>query len=242
MSAAALFLPGEGSFHTPHSERLNSLPHDLRIAATEVWHAVVNKLPRGKTETDERLTDRALAKLLGRSRRFVQKGLKALQDLGMIKRCRQWGRRFIIVLERLRGRKKPQPKAGTDAKPSGPRPSPARSSSIPNVGTVRPTTPEHVAAAQAAIAAALAEPPELTPEEKAAADRIWEESRQRREAASRPKLRPTLVNGPRPADTDTAGMTAQALLEAKRRAMSVRIAPDLDPDPATGSPPRPAGP
>ncbi len=235
MSAAALFTPGEGSFHTPHSQRLNALPPGRRVAATEVWHAIVDILRRGQTETDERITDRVLAQHTGRSRRFVQKGLKALQDLGMITRRRQHGRRCIIVIERLRGRTKTRPTPKADAK----RPT-ARSSSIPNVGRVPETTPEQIAAARARIDAADAPLPEPTPEEKAAVERFLEESRRRREAASRPRLRPNLVNVPRPADPDAPGMTAQAALEARLHALGVRIAPETDAAPSSS--PLPAGP
>ena len=235
MSAAALFTPGEGSFHTPHSQRLNALPPGLRVAASEVWHAIVDILRRGQTETDERITDRVLAQHTGRSRRFVQKGLKALQDLGMITRRRQHGRRCIIVIERLRGRTKARPTPKADARPSA-----TRSSSIPNVGKVPETTPEQLAAARARIDAADAPLPEPTPEEKAAVDRFLDESRRRRQAAGRARLRPDRVNVPRPAVPDAPGMTAQAALEARRHALGVRIAPE--PEASPGSSPLPAGP
>lgn len=235
MSAAALFLPGEGSFHTPHSERLNALPPARRVAASETWHAILDILRRGTTETDERVTDRVLSQHTGRSRRFVQKGLKALEDLGMIRRIRQYGRRRIAVIERLRGRDIPQPRARADARPPA-----ARPSSIPNVGTVPAATPEQIAAARAQLAAHQAETPEPTPEDQAAAERFLDESRRRREAARQARLRPTLVNVPRPDAPDAPGRTAQAALEARRQAMGVRIAPD--PDPGPGQPPQPAGP
>jgi hypothetical protein len=45
--------------------------------------------------------------------RFIQKGLKILEDLGMIKRDRRYGRRTIFILERLRGKK---PKTKTPEK------------------------------------------------------------------------------------------------------------------------------
>ena len=235
MSAAALFIPGAGSFHTPHSQRLKGLPHHLRVAASETWHSILDILRRGKTETDERVTDRVLAQHMGRSRRFVQKGLKVLQDLGMITRRRQHGRRCIIVLERLRGRAKPPPRAKADAKAS-----PATPPSIPNVGRISATTPEQVAAAQAVIAANLAELPEPTPEEIAAVDRFMEESRRRREAAERAKQRPKVVIAHKPGDPNAPGMSAQAALEARRKAMGIRVAPD--PDQGPGMPPQPAGP
>jgi hypothetical protein len=235
LSAAALFTPGQGSFHTPHSQRLNALPPSLRVAASEAWHALVDILRRGKTETDERVTDRVLAQHMDRSRRFVQKGLRALQDLGMISRRRQHGRRVIVVLERLRGRSRPQAAAKAGTGPAGSRPSP-----IPNVGFIPDATPEQLAAVRARIDAAQAPAPEPTPEEIADAEIVLQESRRRREAARRAKLRPSLLDATRPADPDAPGMTAQALLEAKRHAMGIRIAPG--PEPGPGSPPRTAGP
>ena len=246
MSAAALFTPGEGSFFTPHSEKINALPHSLRVAATEVWHAILNLLRRGQTATDERVTDRVLAQFVDRGRRFVQKGLKALEDLGMIERRRQNGRRIIVVLERLRGRDKPQPRAKAGAKPAAGKPA-----SVPNVGIIPPTTPAQLAAAQAER-----ECPEPTPEQLAEAERVLEESRQRREQArraeearqgrdraQRAKVRPVLINAPAPItdDPDAPGRSVQAIIEAKRQAMGIRVvpgpAPAPDADPGTAPPP-----
>jgi DNA-binding transcriptional MocR family regulator len=239
MSAAALFTPGAGSFHTPHSQRLNVLPPKLRVAASETWHAILDLLRRGQTETDERITDRVLSQHMGRSRRFVQKGLKALQDLGMIRRRRQFGRRVIIVLERLRGRPKPQPKPrAADAKPAA-----AKPPSVPNVGVIPPASPEHIAAAKAANDAIRAgDYREPTAEEKAEAQRFLEESRRRRQAAERAKERPKVVIAPAPGNPGTPGLTAQAVLDARRKAMGIRVAPDPDPDHGPGSPALPAGP
>ena len=242
MSAAALFTPGSGDFHVPVSIRLADIPRGQQLAAWRVYSAVVDFLRRGQTQPDERFTDRILQQspwLNGYSRRFVQKGLKTLTGLGIIRRIPHHGRRLIVVTGRLRGRDQPKPAAKADARPSK-----AKPSSIPNVGIIPPTTPEQLAAAQARIAAQLAEPPEPTPEEKDALDRFMEESRQRRQAAQRARLRPTLVNAPRPADPNAPGRTAQAALEARRHAMGVRIAPEPepDPDPGPGSPPQSAGP
>lgn len=238
MSAAALFTPGAGDFHVPVSVRLADLPRGQQLAAWRVYSAILDFLPRGQTELGERFTDRVLRQspwLRDYSRRFVQKGLRILSELGIIRRILQHGRRIIIVVGRLRGSDKPKPRAKAE-----PKPSPAKASTIPNVGTVTGATPVQVAAARAQLVAQQAEPPAPTPEEKAEIDRILEESRRRREAAGRAKLRPTPVNAPRPAEPGSPGMTAQAALEAKRQAIGVRIAPD--PDPGPGSPPRPAGP
>jgi len=249
MSAAALFTPGEGSFYTPHSEKINALPPTRRVAASEVWHTVLDRLRRGQTQTDERVTDRVLAQLLDRSRRFVQKGLKALQDLGLIERRPRHGRRIIIVLERLRGSDRPRTRTRADAKPAAGKPA-----SVPNVGVIPPTTPAQLAAAQAER-----ECPEPTPEQLAEAERILEESRQRREQARRAEearqgrgrtrrsgLRPVLVNAPAPitdVPDDAPGRSVQAIIEAKRQAMGIRVvpgtapAPAPDADPGTATPP-----
>lgn len=253
MSAAALFTHGEGSFFTPHSEKINALPPCRRVAASEVWHAILDRLRRGQTQTDERITDLVLAQLIGRSRRFVQKGLKALQNLGMIERRRRHGRRIIIVVERLRGREKPQPRDRAGAKPAAGKPA-----SIPNVGVIPPTTPAQLDAA--AAAQADRECPEPTPEQIAAAERFMEESRQRRDRASRAeearqgrdrarraRLRPVLVNATAPITDapDAPGRSAQAIIEARRQAMGIRIVPDTgngnapapNADPGTTPPP-----
>lgn len=238
MSAAALFTPGAGDFHVPVSVRLADIPRGQQLAAWRVYSAILDFLPRGQIELGERFTDRVLGQspwLKGYSRRFIQKGLRILTALGIIRRIPQHGRRIIVVVGRLRGSDKPKTRAKAE-----PKPTPARASTIPNVGIVADATPEQVAAARAQLDAHQAEDPEPTPEEKAEVDRFLEESRRRREAAARAKLRPTLVNAPRPDDPKAPGMTAQAALEAKRQAIGVRIAPE--PDPGPGSPPRPAGP
>lgn len=238
MSAAALFTPGAGDFHVPVSVRLADLPRGQQLAAWRVYSAILDFLPRGHTELGERFTDRVLRQspwLRDYSRRFVQKGLRILTNLGIIRRVPQHGRRLIVVVGRLRGSDKPKPRAKAQ-----PRPQPAKASTIPNVGTVKGASPVQIAAVRAQLVAQQAEPPAPTPEEKAEVDRILEESRRRREAAARAKLRPTLVTAPRPDDPKAPGMTAQAILEAKRQAIGVRIAPE--PDPGPGSPPRPTGP
>jgi hypothetical protein len=239
--SAAIFTPGSGSFFTPHSERLDALPPSLRVAASETWHAVLKLLPRGQTRTHRRITDRVLADKMGRSRRFVQKGLRVLQDLGMIERVRRFGGRIIAVLERIRGRDKPnaRPKPTADQQPKA-----SRDATIPNVGIIPPLSPEQAAAAQARVLAAQqAELPEPTPEELAQLDRFLDESRRRRQAAAQAKFRPRLVNLPRPAAPDAPGSSAQAILEAKRRALGITVAsapqPAPEPRPEPARPPRP---
>lgn len=229
MSAAALFTAGSGSYFTPQSARLDALPANQRVAASEAWNAILRSLRRGQTETDERVTDRVLAHLLDRGRRFVQKGLKVLEDLGMIRRVRRFGRRSIVVLERFRGREKPQASGKGDARPAA-----AGVSSTPRC------TPEQTAAAHARIAAA-ARPPEPTPEDIAAGQRLLDEARKRREAAERAKakLKPVLVQPPRTDAPNAPGRIAQDILDAKRRALGLPAAPP--PDPSAGPPPRPDG-
>lgn len=237
MSAAALFTAGSGSYFTPHSERLDVLTANQRVAASEAWNAVLRSLRRGQTETDERVTDRVLAHLLDRGQRFVQKGLKVLEDLGMIRRVRRFGRRSIVVLERFRGREKPQARGKGDARP------PAT-----GAGSTPRCTPEQTAAAHARIAAA-ARPPEPTPEEIAAGQRLLDEARKRREAAERgkAKLRPVLLQPPRTDAPNVPGRAVQDFLDAKRRALGLPPAPppapppDPPPDPSAGPPPRPDG-
>src|SRR5262249_20544016 len=114
MSAAALFTPGAGDFHVPVSVRLADLPRGQQLAAWRVYSAILPFLPRGHTELGERFTDRILRQspwLRDYSRRFVQKGLRILTDLGIIRRIPHHGRRIIVVVGRLRGSDKPKPGA-----------------------------------------------------------------------------------------------------------------------------------
>jgi hypothetical protein len=127
MSAAALFIPttdqGAGSYYVPVSVRIAELPRDLRPAADAVWKAIMDFLPRGKTQFT--ITDRMLRQsrwLRDYSYRFLQKGLWVLEHvLGVIERHRAHGRRTIVVLDRLRGRTRPTPKSkqGDQARPDG---------------------------------------------------------------------------------------------------------------------------
>lgn len=199
MSASALFVAGEGDYHLPLTVRLASLPRHQFEAASRAYYALIDLLRKGRTELGEAVTDRFLMNnspwLKGYSLRFVQKGLKALQDIGVIARKRQHGRRIITILVRLRGRIKPDPKAKAPAK--GARPS---VSMIPNVGVVADCTPEQVAASQALIAAAEAGTlpvPEPSAEDIATGQRFLEAARRRREGAapvvrvaSAPKMTP----------------------------------------------------
>lgn len=208
MSAAALFTPGAGDFHVPVSVRLADLPRGQQLAAWRVYSAILDFLPRGQTELGERFTDRVLRQspwLRDYSRRFIQKGLRILTELGIIRRIPQHGRRIIVVVGRLRGSDKPRPRAKADATPA-----PTRSSAIPNVGIVKGATLEQIAAARAQLEAHQAEPPEPTPEEKAELDQFLEESRRRRDASGRAKLRPAYGSTP-----PKATVLAMAVMKAR---------------------------
>jgi hypothetical protein len=216
MSAAALFLPGAGDFHVPVTVRLADIPRGHQRAAWRVFSAIIDFLRRDRTELGERYTDRILQQspwLKGYGRRFIQKGLKILQDLGLIQRIRQHGRRRIVITGRLRGRArlpKPQPK-----------PKATKPASIPNVGTVPTTTPEQLAAVQAAIAAAQAQPQPMTAQEQAEAQTVLDQIRARRQAAPQNptaarKVRLKLARGVDPDDPKLAEVRAE--LEARQQA------------------------
>jgi hypothetical protein len=111
MSAAALFVPpgAGGHYWTPYDDLIMTLPTHLRTAAHEVAWAILQSLDWGDTATDITLTDKKIARMLGRSLRFVQKGLHALQTAfgegqGLIHRIRTEGRRIIVVISRFAGR------------------------------------------------------------------------------------------------------------------------------------------
>lgn len=264
MSAAAMFTPGAGDFHIPVTVRLADLPRGQQLAAWRVYSAILDFLPRGKTELDGRYTDRILRQspwLRDYSPRFIQKGLKILTDLGIIRRQFSEGHRIIIVTGRLRGRPNPATAAGdrAGAGTGSGRPATrtaARPASIPNVGVIPPATPEQLAAAAAAQEIDPGPPPSA--EDQAAAEEIFRQSRARREAADKAKARADARGRNRAGtaaasttrDPNSPGMTAQAILEARRQAAGLRItpgpdpgpAPGPDPDPDPGSPPRRAGP
>jgi hypothetical protein len=107
MSTRALFAATteDGSYYTPVSERLADLPKGSRLSGLLCWLAIVQCLGKDKTETSELITDKFLIRntwLRHYQVRFVQKGLKALQDAKIIDRKRQNGRRIIIVLDRFK--------------------------------------------------------------------------------------------------------------------------------------------
>jgi len=169
MSADPLFVEG-GSPFIAHIIRPADIPSDLRAAMTEVWDALMalrQKHQPGEILLSDSLTDLVLSQYTHRSGRFVQKGLKGLQDCGVILRHTANGRRNIEITGRIAGRKA---KAPDETRPK-PKPKAKRteSSSIPNLQTPVPeTTPEQLAwaAAQEAAASADSDPEQpLSPAE-----------------------------------------------------------------------------
>jgi hypothetical protein len=95
MSAAALFRPN-GDEWSPVPQAIDDLPRPTRRAASEVWLAIMDLLPR--IETDSRaITTRALAGVIGRSTGSVRKGLHTLRDLGLIRIDRPGPRQTITI-------------------------------------------------------------------------------------------------------------------------------------------------
>jgi hypothetical protein len=97
MSAAACFGP-DGDPWLPFTIRFSRIPRGERVAAMSVYAALMDLLPRGRTELGPPVTDAVLRRsawLEGYSERFVQKGLKALEDAGLIARRRRHGCRTI---------------------------------------------------------------------------------------------------------------------------------------------------
>ncbi len=164
MSAKALFADG-GDEYVPISVRIAEgkltearkdgsakLSRSEVTAAVKVWNAIVQFLPRGKA--DLRITDSMLQRsewLHQFSLRYVQKGLKALEDIRFIERERRRGLRRIIVLARIRGK-------STKSSPTSKHAQTPGLNQIPNVGTIPMATPEQVAAAAAAKQAAESTP------------------------------------------------------------------------------------
>jgi hypothetical protein len=158
VATTPLFIDG-GSRFIPHIIRLKDIPSDLRASMTEVWDALMDLNHFNDTLLPDTFTDLFLKQYTGRSGRFIQKGLKGLQDHDVIFRHTLHGRRNIEITGRIAGRKEKAP----DPKPKEP-PKPRKGRTGPALGPPStPTTPEHLAAAAAARAAA-AETPEPTAE------------------------------------------------------------------------------
>ena len=185
MSRQLLARPGRGPALGRPCHPAAGHPVNLRAAVSEVWDALL-ALGRGETFLPDNLTDRNLAQHMGRSERFVQKGLKGGELFGLYKRHRKYGRRNIEIIGRLMGRK-------DETKAAGPKPpfKPGAAKKGPAAIPPKPTTPEQAAAAAEAKRKAEANelpPPEpdfegMTPAE------IW--------AATRPKTAPGQAKLPR---------------------------------------------
>lgn len=81
-------------------EQWTAVPVSLHGPAAEVFRALM-RTSANRTETEA--PDRVLQNLTGRSRRYVQMGLRSLEQLGWIERIRRHGGRLIRVLKRLAG-------------------------------------------------------------------------------------------------------------------------------------------
>jgi hypothetical protein len=170
MAGSALFTPGTGDFYIPVTVRLADLHRSKRLSAFMVYLAILATLFKGRTETSEAVTDKFLKTntwLKPYSLRFIQKGLKILEEIGIIVRKHRYGtRRRIVVVGRLRGRIRVPPKGQGQAEPGEPKPKPKKKKVTPGEnGSSRPhvarcsmptpaATPEEIAAA-AAVAAEM---------------------------------------------------------------------------------------
>ena len=146
MGAAALFLPGDGDLFIPVSIRLAGLSKGKILSRQLVYHALIDCLRPGMTETSEAVTDRFLRNnspwLQGYSVSFIQKGLRTLEELGIIERHPRHGRRRIVIKVRLRGRARHRPGPGPHPAP-GPTPSPPSPTSAPSPTPPPSSSPPH---------------------------------------------------------------------------------------------------
>jgi hypothetical protein len=218
MSASALFVPttdqGSGSYYVPVTRRIAELPRDQQHSADLVWKALIELLRRGQSSAT--ITDRLLQQtrwLRDFSLRFIQKGLKALESIGVIERIRGRGLRTIVILDRLRGRSRPEPRPRAEAAPA---PAPARPTRARARGGGRdvPDTPDSSAAGLAPSA------PAAGPALKAAVDEAlrsngWE---RRRPAARPPRATQPPAAGPPPAEPTSERRAIQERIRAYREA------------------------
>lgn len=93
-----------------------AIPVGLEGPARDVWGALM-QLERSTTIITA--PDWRIADVIGRSARYVQEGLRALELAGMIERLRRHGRRVITVVARLAGRTS-APDPSTGARTSAP--------------------------------------------------------------------------------------------------------------------------
>jgi len=170
MSAASIWVPtGQGGIGWIPSLAIPDLPYP----AEKVWNALMI-IMQGHVECCR--PDRYIAQLLGRKNRFVQKGLKILEDLFIIRRIREHGRRRILILKRLARRKRPEDMRGDRPKTRAPGP------------TRAPTRPEQVPHK------AAEPPPPRSPEEQAEFEAELDKLR----SLYRPPARPTVDEVPEP--------------------------------------------
>jgi hypothetical protein len=225
MSAAALFTAGSGDFHIPITVRLADIPKGQQLAAWRVFSAIIDFLRKGRTELGERYTDRLLHQspwLKDYSLRFIQKGLRTLSELGLIRRVRQYGRRIITVLGRLRGR---QPKHERKARDPPAQKAQPEGEPIPNVGRILPMTAEQQAAHEVNLARAEAEAPPPTAEETAQAAALFQFLRDRREHSA------TSPASPAERAAQAERRRAEQLAELARRREGSTQAESSDPHP-----------
>jgi hypothetical protein len=78
-----------------------AIPVGLEGPARDVWGALM-QLERSTTIITA--PDWRIAEVIGRSARYVQEGLRALELAGMIERLRRHGKRVITIVARLAGR------------------------------------------------------------------------------------------------------------------------------------------
>jgi hypothetical protein len=93
--------------------QLAKLPHAARV----VYEAIHVEARKGR---EIPLTDREFARQCGIGRRCVQKGLRQLEDLGIISRIRQHGRRIINFLVNFAAKATKKVSAKSGRKSEGP--------------------------------------------------------------------------------------------------------------------------
>jgi hypothetical protein len=188
-------------------------------------------------------TDREFTRLCGIGRRCVQKGLKQLEDLGLISRVRQHGGRIITFMVNFASKAKVTslPKSGRKSgKPQpSPLPTPARSTSDATAekspgpdADLEPTlSPEETAAAIRAIVdgtEASSEPVEASPGPAASSGRHV--------GPSLAAAVPTISDAEKVRRAEETKRQAQEYFEAKRRSGTYVLGKD-QPEP----PPAPSG-
>jgi len=113
MNAVDVILRGESLFVRVALGMLRKLPG----AARTVYEAIHVAARKGR---EIPLTDREISRECGIGRRCVQKGLRQLEDLGIISRLRQHGRRIITFLVNFASKAKTKPASKSGQGPEGP--------------------------------------------------------------------------------------------------------------------------